>query len=107
MFNIGTQELLVILLVVLLLFGARRVPEVSRALGKGMADLREALSGVERELKGDAPRSRIGSASAGPIPAGPAAAASGPGSPGPSGAGSGPPEILAENRSDREGDLTG
>jgi sec-independent protein translocase protein TatA len=53
MFNIGTQELLIILLVVLVLFGAKRIPEVSRALGKGVADLRDALSGVERELKGE------------------------------------------------------
>ncbi len=53
MFNIGTQELVVILLVVLLLFGAKRIPEVSRALGKGLGDFRDALSGVERELRGE------------------------------------------------------
>ena len=53
MFNIGTQELLILLLVVLILFGAKRIPEVARALGKGVGDFREALSGVERELKGE------------------------------------------------------
>jgi TatA/E family protein of Tat protein translocase len=52
MFNIGTQELLIILLVVLLLFGAKRIPEVARSLGKGLGDFRDAMSGVERELKG-------------------------------------------------------
>ncbi len=55
MFNIGTQELLIILLVVLLLFGAKRIPEVARALGKGMTDFRDAMAGVERELKGEPP----------------------------------------------------
>lgn len=60
MFNIGTQELLLILLVVLIFFGAKRIPEVSRSLGKGVADIRDALSGVERELKGEPPvRPRI------------------------------------------------
>jgi sec-independent protein translocase protein TatA len=53
MFNIGTQELLIILLVVLLLFGAKRIPEVARSLGKGLGDFRDAMSGVERELKGE------------------------------------------------------
>ena len=53
MFNIGTQEFLVILLVALLLFGAEKIPEISRALGKGLADFRDALSGFERELKGE------------------------------------------------------
>lgn len=60
MFNIGTQELLLLLLAVLLLFGAKRVPEVARALGKGMGDLRDALSGVERELKGEPPNRPAG-----------------------------------------------
>jgi sec-independent protein translocase protein TatA len=54
MFNIGTQELLIILFVVLLLFGAKRIPEVARSLGKGVGDFRDALSGVEREIKREA-----------------------------------------------------
>jgi len=58
MFNIGTQELLLILLAVLLLFGAKRIPEVARSLGKGLGDFRDALSGVERELKGEPPAPR-------------------------------------------------
>ncbi len=50
MFGIGTQELLLILVVVLLLFGGKRVPEVARALGKGMADFRKAMRDVQREV---------------------------------------------------------
>lgn len=82
MFNIGTQELLIILFVVLLLFGAKRIPEVARSLGKGVADLRDAVSGVERELKGEtgapprrrepeSPRPGDASLLPGPSPAGP------------------------------------
>ncbi|MBK8230265.1 MAG: twin-arginine translocase TatA/TatE family subunit [Candidatus Eisenbacteria bacterium] len=54
MFNIGTQELLVILLIALLLFGARRIPEVARSFGKGLHDFREAMSGFEREIREEA-----------------------------------------------------
>jgi len=50
MFGIGTQELLLVLVVVLLLFGGKRVPEVARALGKGMADFRKAMREVQREV---------------------------------------------------------
>ncbi len=55
MFNIGSKELLLILLVTLLLFGAKRIPEVARALGKGLAEFRDAMTGVERELRGEPP----------------------------------------------------
>lgn len=51
MFNIGTQETLVILLFVLLLFGAKQIPEVARAFGKGVRDFRDAMQGVEREFR--------------------------------------------------------
>jgi sec-independent protein translocase protein TatA len=44
MFGLNPWELGIILLVVLLLFGAKRVPEIGRALGKG---IREFKSGVE------------------------------------------------------------
>ncbi|MFN8546916.1 MAG: twin-arginine translocase TatA/TatE family subunit [Candidatus Eisenbacteria bacterium] len=54
MFNIGTQELLIILLMALLLFGAKRVPEVARSFGKGLHDFRDAISGLEREFKDEA-----------------------------------------------------
>ena len=42
MFGIGTQELLLILLVVLLLFGARRIPSALGGLGKGIRELKRA-----------------------------------------------------------------
>jgi sec-independent protein translocase protein TatA len=50
MFGIGSQELLVILLVVLLLFGGKRIPEIARSLGGGLRDFRKAMHDVQREV---------------------------------------------------------
>jgi sec-independent protein translocase protein TatB len=51
MFGIGTPELLVILVVALIVLGPERLPEIARALGKGMAELRRATSGLTEELQ--------------------------------------------------------
>jgi sec-independent protein translocase protein TatA len=51
MFGIGTPELLVILIVALVVLGPKRLPEVARALGKGLAELRKATSGLSDELQ--------------------------------------------------------
>jgi sec-independent protein translocase protein TatA len=50
MFGIGAPELLVILIVALVVLGPERLPEVARALGKGLAELRRATSGLTEEL---------------------------------------------------------
>lgn len=44
MFGIGTQELLVILLVVLVIFGARKLPEIGVGLGRAIRNFRQAAS---------------------------------------------------------------
>lgn len=50
MFGIGTPELLVILVVALVVLGPQRLPEVARMLGRGLAELRKATSGITDEL---------------------------------------------------------
>ena len=48
--NIGTPELMLIMLVVLLLFGGSKLPELARGLGKGMREFKDASEGVKREI---------------------------------------------------------
>ena len=47
MFGVGWQEILLIVLVVLLLFGAKRIPEVMRSLGKGVRELKQGMKEVD------------------------------------------------------------
>lgn len=44
MFGIGIQELLVILLIVVIVFGAKRLPELSSSLGKAIRNFRRSMS---------------------------------------------------------------
>ena len=48
--NLGFQELLVIGLVVLVLFGGKKIPEFMRGLGKGIREFNDAKDNVKREL---------------------------------------------------------
>ena len=48
-FGIGPTELIILLIVVLLLFGAKRVPEIGRSVGKGMREFKEAVTGRDDE----------------------------------------------------------
>jgi len=60
-------ELILILLVVLLLFGAKRVPEMGRSLGRGMREFKDAVSGNERPAS--SPPAELPSASSEPVDA--------------------------------------
>ena len=44
-FGIGTPELLILLVVLLLVFGAKRLPEMGKSLGKGMREFKDSVSG--------------------------------------------------------------
>lgn len=48
--NIGFPELLVVLLIVLLLFGAKRLPEIAKGLGRSVQEFKEGLKEVEKNL---------------------------------------------------------
>ncbi|TET47432.1 twin-arginine translocase TatA/TatE family subunit [candidate division TA06 bacterium] len=58
--TIGWQEILLVFLVVLLLFGAKRLPEVGKSFGKGLKEFRNAIKDVTRELeKDDEPEKKV------------------------------------------------
>jgi len=48
--GLGPMEIAIILLIVLVLFGAKRIPEVARGLGKGIREFKSATSEISREL---------------------------------------------------------
>ncbi|TCD48739.1 twin-arginine translocase TatA/TatE family subunit [Chlorobium sp. N1] len=50
MFGLGGQELILILMIILLLFGAKKLPELARGLGKGMKEFKKAQSEMEEEF---------------------------------------------------------
>jgi sec-independent protein translocase protein TatA len=46
-FGVSLPELIILLLVLLLVFGAKRLPEMGRSLGKGMREFKDSVSGIE------------------------------------------------------------
>ena len=49
--NLGGGEIFVILLVVLLFFGSKRIPELAKGLGRGMREFKDAMGGIENEVR--------------------------------------------------------
>lgn len=51
MFGIGGGELILIILIALMLFGSDKIPEIARAIGKGMAQLKNATNEIKSEIQ--------------------------------------------------------
>ena len=51
MFGLGWGEIVLIVLVILLLFGGKKIPELMRGLGKGVKSFKSGLSEVENEIE--------------------------------------------------------
>ncbi len=49
--NLGAGEIILILLVILILFGAKKIPELAKGIGKGMSEFKKGLRDVENEIK--------------------------------------------------------
>ncbi len=52
-FNLGMWEILVILLVLLLVFGAKRLPEIGQSMGKGIREFKKSIREVRNEIDTD------------------------------------------------------
>ena len=50
MFNLGTGELIFIFLIILLLFGAKRLPDLAKGLGKGIKEFKSAVETGKKEI---------------------------------------------------------
>ena len=49
--NIGAWEIIVIVLVILIFFGAKKIPELAQGIGKGMKEFKKAIKDVEDDIK--------------------------------------------------------
>jgi len=71
-FNLGFGEIFLILVLVLLLFGAKRIPEIAQSMGKGIREFKRSVSDVDREIRGPVERDyrsdRLNAADAPPTP---------------------------------------
>lgn len=51
--NLGAGEILMIMIVLLILFGAKKIPELAQGIGKGMKEFKKALKDVEDDINTD------------------------------------------------------
>jgi len=53
MFGLGTTELVIIMFIILLVFGAKKLPELAQGLGKGIREFKKASTDIKDELNVD------------------------------------------------------
>jgi sec-independent protein translocase protein TatA len=51
--NLGTGEIVIIAIVILLLFGGKKIPELMKGIGKGVRNFKDGVKGIEDEIKID------------------------------------------------------
>jgi sec-independent protein translocase protein TatA len=59
MFGVGMPELVIILLISMVVFGAKRLPEIGAGLGKGIKNFKNSLGDAEKELKAASPETLV------------------------------------------------
>lgn len=50
-FNLGGGEIFLIVLVIILFFGSKKIPELARGLGKGIREFKDATGNIQREIQ--------------------------------------------------------
>jgi sec-independent protein translocase protein TatA len=50
-FGMGGQEIIIVALIVLLLFGGKKIPELMRGLGRGVREFKDAKDGIRSEIE--------------------------------------------------------
>lgn len=50
--NLGTGEIIIIAIVVLLLFGGKKIPELMKGVGKGIRNFKDGVNGLEDDING-------------------------------------------------------
>lgn len=58
-FNLGMSELLIVLAIVLVVFGAKRLPEIGASMGKGIREFKRSLRDVQDSIENPEPPPRI------------------------------------------------
>ena len=51
LFNLGTGEIIIIVAIILLLFGGKKIPELMRGLGNGVKSFKQGMNEIEDEIK--------------------------------------------------------
>jgi sec-independent protein translocase protein TatA len=51
--NLGTSEIIIIAIIILLLFGGKKIPELMRGIGKGVRNFKDGVKGIEEDIKLD------------------------------------------------------
>jgi sec-independent protein translocase protein TatA len=51
--NLGTSEIIIIAIIILLLFGGKKIPELMKGIGKGVRNFKDGVKGIEDDIKLD------------------------------------------------------
>ncbi|HCC50718.1 MAG TPA: twin-arginine translocase TatA/TatE family subunit [Porphyromonadaceae bacterium] len=51
--NLGAPEIIIIAIIILLLFGGRKIPELMKGLGKGIKNFKEGVKGIENDINAE------------------------------------------------------
>jgi len=57
--SLGSQEIIIIALVILLLFGGKKIPELMRGLGKGVSQFKKGMKDIEEEINAEPEKKEV------------------------------------------------